>query len=282
MTFSIITICLNAAATIEQAMNSVLSQTRPPDEYIVIDGGSTDGTRDIIERYQHRLTQVVFEPDEGIYDAFNKGVSRASGDVIGILNADDLYAPWALERVAEARQNAPEAGVFYGKLAVVDEVRRCWTVYPLGTHRRLRDSMSIAHPATFVAREAYERCGVFDPSFKVSGDWDLMLRFLQEGVGFCPIDSVLTAFRNSGVSSGYSARLLDENARIYRKYLPSSAARSRILRMNLRRWGRGLVNGLGLAGLYARCRDKHILHAEAGGPFHGDFDALWREVAPKN
>ena len=95
--FSVITVCLNAAGTIKQSLESVLSQTLPPAEYIVVDGGSTDGTREIVERYRPRLTQVVFEPDDGIYDAFNKGLARATGDLVGILNADDLYAPWALE-----------------------------------------------------------------------------------------------------------------------------------------------------------------------------------------
>lgn len=279
--FSVITVCLNAAGTIEQSLESVLSQTLPPAEYIVVDGGSTDGTREIVERYRPRLTQVVFEPDDGIYDAFNKGLARATGDLVGILNADDLYAPWALETVAEACRQNPEAGVFYGKLAVVDEARGRWTVYPVGEHRRLLGRMSIAHPATFVARSLYGRHGFFDPTFRVSGDWEFILRLFRAGEGFCPVDRVLTAFRNSGVSSAYTPRLLRENRRIYETVLPPSAARRAILRMHLKCWGKRLLGTLGLSGLYARWRDRRLLNAEKSGVFDGQFEALWRDLTPR-
>ena len=277
--FSIVTVCLNAAGTVEQALDSVLSQTYPPFEYIVIDGGSTDGTREVIERYRPRLTNVVLEPDEGIYDAFNKGVTRATGDVVGILNADDLYAPWALETVAEAYGQSPRPGVFYGKLAVVDEARCRWTVYPVGDHRCLTSHMSIAHPATFVARSVYDQYGLFDPSFRVSGDWDLMLRFFQSGVPFYPVDRVLTAFRNSGVSSAYSERLLAENRRIYKDALPPFAAFRAILRMCLKRWGRRWIDGLGLSEFYARYRDSRLLCSEGAGVFDGSFARLWEALS---
>ena len=276
--FSIITVCLNAAGTIEQAMDSVLSQTCPPFEYIVIDGGSTDGTREIIERYRPRLTHIVLEPDEGIYDAFNKGVARATGDVVGILNADDLYAPWALETVAEAYRQSPDPGVFYGKLAVVDEARCRWTVYPVGDHRRLTSHMSIAHPATFVARSVYDRNGLFDPSFRVSGDWELMLRFFRFGVPFYPVDRVLTAFRNSGVSSAYSERLIAENRKIYMDALPPLAAFGAVLKMCLKRWGRRWIDDLGLSDFYARYRDSRLLCAEGSGAFDGSFSRLWEAL----
>ena len=277
--FSVVTVCLNAAATIERSLDSVLSQSCPVSEYIVVDGGSTDGTREIIGRYRPHLAHVVFEPDEGIYDAFNKGLARATGEVVGILNADDLYAPWALEAVAEACREHPEAGVFYGKLAVVDEVRHRWTVYPVGDHGRLFSHMSIAHPATFVTRSVYDRCGVFDPSFRVSGDWDLMLRLLRSGVCFQPVDRVLTAFRNSGISSAYSRRLLRENRRIYKNVLPPLSARGAILKMYLKCWGKRLVDTLGLSDAYARWRDGRLLRVESAGDFDGDFEALWRRLA---
>ncbi|MDR1377034.1 MAG: glycosyltransferase, partial [Synergistaceae bacterium] len=91
--FSIVTVCLNAAPTLEQALKSVLAQPYPHLEYIVIDGGSTDGTLRILDKYKDRLTRVISEPDGGIYDAFNKGIALATGDIVGLLNADDQYAP---------------------------------------------------------------------------------------------------------------------------------------------------------------------------------------------
>lgn len=280
--FSIVTVCLNAAGTIEQALNSVLAQTCPPFEYIVVDGGSTDGTREILERYRSWLRHVVLEPDDGIYDAFNKGVARATGDVVGILNADDIYAPWALETVAEACRQHPEAGVFYGKLAVMDEARGCWTVYPVGDHRRLFSHMSIAHPATFVTRRMYEQYGLFDPSYRVSGDWEFILRLFRAGERFCSIDRVLTAFRNSGVSSAYTPRLLAENRRIYETILPPSAAWRAILKMYLKCWGKRLIGTLGMSGLYARWRDNRLLNAESSGAFRGDFELLWEDLTSKS
>ncbi len=277
--FSIITVCLNAASTIEGAINSVLSQTCPPSEYIIIDGGSTDGTPDIIERYRSRLAHVISEPDRGIYDAFNKGLALASGDIIGILNADDVYAPWALESVAGGHAAQPGAGVFYGKLAVVDEQRGCWTVYPIGNHRNMLSNMSIAHPATFVLRSMYERHGFFDPSLKISGDWDFMLCLYHANETFCPIDSVLTAFRNSGVYSLPSLRLRQENRRIYRNNLPPLAAFKSIAKMELKYHGKRLIGALGLGEVYARYRDEKLLNAEASGKFEGFSESFWKEIS---
>ena len=135
----------------------------------------------------------------------------------------------------------------------------------VGDHRRLFSHMSIAHPATFVARRMYERYGLFDPSCRVSGDWEFILRLFRAGERFCAIDRVLTAFRNSGISSAYTPRLLAENRRIYKSILPRCPAWRAILKMHLKHWGRGLVNALGLAEAYARYRDGRLLNAERTG-----------------
>ena len=272
--FSIITVCLNAVSTIEQTLNSVLSQTLPSFEYIVIDGGSTDGTREVIEKHRTRLSHVVFEPDEGIYDAFNKGLALATGDIVGILNADDMYVPWALETVAEAASGNPESEIFYGNQVMLDESRRRWTIYPLEGHRNLLSSMSIPHPATFVRRSLYEKSGFFDDSFKITGDWDLILRFFKTGASFYPINRVLTAFRNSGISFQPSRRLLAENGRIYRANLSPSAAYKALAKMELRYWGRKCLNALKLYELYARYRDRYLLKVEMWGDFDGSAEAI--------
>jgi glycosyltransferase involved in cell wall biosynthesis len=279
---TVITVCLNAARTIEATLRSVISQSCPGLEYIVVDGGSTDGTLDILEKYKPSLARLISEPDRGIYDAFNKGLALATGEIIGILNADDQYAPWTFETVLEASRLRPGCGVFYGALAVVDEARRRWTVYPRGDHERLVDAM-IAHPASFVRKTLYERHGFFDENYKIAGDWDLFLRFRLARECFCPIDRVLTAFNNAGFSSRPSRLLVRENRAIYRKYrgriagLSGLAYLKKTVRAELKYWGRMGLELSGLYGLYSRYRDKRILRAEAWGAYAGP-EALWDAV----
>ncbi len=274
---TVITVCFNASATVGMAMDSVLSQEYPEVEYILIDGGSTDGTREILDRYRERLAYTVSEPDHGIYDAFNKGLRLASGDIIGILNADDQYAPWALATIAKAYSDNPGCGVFYGKLAVVDEERRKWTVYPLGDPTRLKDRMSIAHPAVFVTRGMYEKHGFFDERYKIAGDWDFMLRLFTAGEKFCPVNKVLAAFTNSGVSSVPSRRLIVENREIYNKYLTRPSALAKNVKMELKYLGRSFIDRTGLYNLYSRFRDGRILSVEGTGEYL-DHNVLWTAI----
>ncbi|MDR2180785.1 MAG: glycosyltransferase [Synergistaceae bacterium] len=273
--FSIVTVCLNAASALENALESVLAQSYPHLEYIVIDGGSTDGTREILDRYKDRLARVISEPDEGIYDAFNKGVELAAGDVVGLLNADDRYAPWALSAVAEAMREHPEIGVFYGKQVVIDEISRRWTVYPLGDPAGLPDSMCISHPAMFVRKSVYEKHGAFDASYKITGDWDFVLRLYRAGERFYPIDTVLTAFDNAGVSSVPSRRLLAENRRVYFRHLSLLSAAWKATRLELKYWGRKFLDTSGSYRLYSRYRDSRLLKVEISGTYTGSLKEVW-------
>ena len=119
MKISIITVCLNSESTIEQAFNSVLSQDFPDIELIVVDGASTDGTLEIIEKYKNRIGASISEPDQGIYDAMNKGIELATGDVIGILNSDDFYASTSIiSQVAKELENE-DVDAVYGDVAIV-------------------------------------------------------------------------------------------------------------------------------------------------------------------
>jgi glycosyltransferase involved in cell wall biosynthesis len=275
MFFSVVTVCFNAAPTLERALESVLTQSYPHLEYIVIDGGSTDGTLQILDKYKDRLTRVISEPDGGIYDAFNKGIGLAAGDVVGLLNADDRYAPWALSAVAEAVRGRPENGVFYGKQAVIDAASFRWTVYPLGNPAQLPDSMCIPHPAVFVKKSVYEKHGAFDASYKVAGDWDFVLGLYLAGERFCPIDTVLVAFDNDGVSSVPSRQLLAENRRVYFRHLNFTSAALRTGKSELRYWGRKLLDVSGGYRTYARWRDERLLEVEASGAYKGSLDEVW-------
>ncbi|GHS88551.1 hypothetical protein AGMMS49957_10260 [Synergistales bacterium] len=273
--FSVITVCLNAADTIEETIFSVLNQNYPALEYIIIDGGSTDGTTDIIERHGERA-KIVSEPDGGIYDAFNKGLAIASGDMVGIINADDMYAPWTLRTVDEASRRHPEGGVFYGKMARLDRASRKWTVYPLRRHSELLNRM-IGHPAVFVRNSVYKKQGFFDDGYKLVGDWDFMLRLYKAGEIFCPIDKVLAAFGDNGASSRPSLLLANENMAIYQKYLPRFAALKKILKTEIKYWLRLGIDALGLYPAYARLRDKRLLSVEKSG-LYSDAKAMWEEI----
>ncbi|MDR1741371.1 MAG: glycosyltransferase [Synergistaceae bacterium] len=272
---TVITVCLNAAESIEGTMLSVLGQDYPALEYIVIDGGSTDGTAEVVGRYRERLARFVSEPDGGIYDAFNKGIRLASGEIVGLLNAADCYAPWALRAVGDAA----EADVLCGKMAVIDEGRGRWTVYSrTGSGEEHLESHMLNHPAAFVRRSAYERYGLFDAGFKIAGDWDLMLRFSRGGAVFRPVDRVLTAVRGGGVSWRPSGLLLRENARVFARWLPPVRAALKTSAMYVRALGRVLLDATGAYRPYANLRDAAILPVEAEGQWSGEMGDIWDVV----
>jgi len=213
MKVSIITVCYNSAATIENTIKSVLSQTYPNIEHIIIDGGSTDGTLDVIERYRKKVAVVVSEPDRGIYDAMNKGIARASGDIIGTLNADDFYAcSDVIENVVRVMERS-RVDVCWGDLEYVsprdiNKVVRYWrsSEYTLGKFKR---GWHPPHPTFFVQRTVYEKYGKFNLEFKIAADYELMLRFLEK----CHVVSVyiprtLVKMRTGGASNFRSLRIL--------------------------------------------------------------------------
>jgi hypothetical protein len=135
--------------------------------------------------------------------------------------------------------------------------------------------MSIPHPASFLPRSTYDKWGYFDESYRITGDWDYMLRLYKNGASFCPIDEVLTAFPQFGASSFLSARHLLENKRVFSKYLNRSDALKSIAKMYLKYFGRRLLLATGTYGLYAAYRDRRIFHLESSGKYDGDVASMW-------
>jgi glycosyltransferase len=200
---SIITATYNSFATIRDCLESVCSQTVEP-EHIIIDGGSTDGTLNIAHSYPH-VAKVVSEPDDGIYDAMNKGIALASGDVIGILNSDDFYADKdVLARVSRVfSENSVDS--CYGDLVYVDSrdrrVIRRWKSGAFNRSAFYRGWMP-PHPTFFARREVYEKFGVFRTEMGSAADYELMLRFLvKNGITAEYIPHVLVRMRSGGVSN---------------------------------------------------------------------------------
>lgn len=203
---SVITAVFNRAHTLDEALRSVRAQTWPHVEHIVIDGGSTDGTLDVLAQHTDAIAHMVSEPDDGLYHALNKGIRRATGDVVGFLHADDSYAsPQVLERVAAAFKD-PAVGAVYGDLVYVnkEDVSRVVRYWRAGQFQRNRLSHGWMppHPTFYVRREHYQRIGGFDTRFRIAADYEHMLRVLWAGgVHAAYIPEVLVRMRMGGVSN---------------------------------------------------------------------------------
>lgn len=203
---SIVTVAFNSAGTIAETLESVATQTHQDAEHIVIDGASTDGTLDIVRRHGPDVTRVISEPDRGIYDAMNKGIAMATGDWIGFLNADDMFAsPQSLARIATA---VSQGGydIAYGDLVYVsardtDKVLRTWTSGPFDP-RSLQFGWMPPHPTFYVRRELIQELGGFDASLRIAADYEFMLRCLtRQGVRAAYIPEVLVRMRAGGASN---------------------------------------------------------------------------------
>ncbi len=184
---SIITPCWNSARTLERTLRSVLDQGYGNLEYILVDGGSQDGTVDIIRKYEGRLARWVSEKDRGVYDAMNKGIGMATGDWVGIINSDDLYAPGVFSRLAAL--SGEDADIHYGDVRMLYPDRQPLVVRSAAALGRASFwHMPVQHPAAFVRRSVYVEDGGFREGMRIAADYDLMLRLFLKGRRFrhCP------------------------------------------------------------------------------------------------
>lgn len=185
MRISVVTVCFNAADTVLETLRSVEEQDHPDVEHIVVDGASTDGTAELIRRHGTKVACFISEPDHGIYDAMNKGLAHATGEVVAFLNADDVYLhSGVLSRVA-AVMKTPELDACYANLVYVDRtdpsrVVRVWRSRDFVPGLFLRGWMP-AHPTLFCRRRVFNDFGVFDLAFRQQSDFDLTMRFFEIG-----------------------------------------------------------------------------------------------------
>lgn len=226
---SLITVCFNSSQTIRRTFDSVLRQSYPDIEYLVIDGQSSDGTLDIIREYEPLFQgkmKWISEKDEGIYDAMNKGIRMASGELIGIINSDDYYEDNAVELMINAMTQEPYQ-VLYG------EIRR-WQdgveeSVGLLTHTFLRDRM-IHHPACFVTKAVYRDFGAFDIQYPCVADYDFMLRMTEKKeVKFYPIYQLIANFTAGGMCATEKAYLDLLRMRHNRKLISAWEYRKQLL-----------------------------------------------------
>ena len=194
---SIITPVRNAAATLERTLSSVLAQNYPAIETVVVDGASTDGTLDILRRHDRDLDCWISEPDDGISDAFNKGIALASGEIMGILNADDWYEPGAIAAVVDAFARSG-AGAVCGALQYWNGPKRGMVFFSNPDNLRLESTVN--HPTLFVQRAVYRQFGLFQTRYRFAMDYDLILRLYLGGVRYEALPDVLANMQLGGRS----------------------------------------------------------------------------------
>lgn len=195
---SIITIVYNAISTIEKTILSVINQTYTNIEYIIIDGGSTDGTIDIIKKYDNKIAYWISEPDRGIYDAMNKGIKKATGEWINFMNAGDtFYATTTIENLIIFFKNNT-GGIIYGNREVVDDNG----IYKnqISNLSTIKYSMGIFHQSSFIYTSLHKE-NLFDISYKIAADYDFFYKMINNNVKFIKTDTNICVFLDGGVSS---------------------------------------------------------------------------------
>jgi glycosyltransferase involved in cell wall biosynthesis len=221
LSISVITAVFNRADTIGQALDSVQTQTLANVEHVVIDGASTDGTVAVLESRRERISVLVSEKDAGIYDALNKGLGLATGDVVGLMHSDDFFADErVLEKVAAAFSDPNVDGV-YGDLDYVakdksERIIRRWRSGPYDP-TKLAWGWMPPHPTLYLRRSVIEKWGGFDTSFHIAADYDQMLRYLAKGrIRLAYIPEVLVKMRVGGESNRSLSRIVRKSREDYR------------------------------------------------------------------
>lgn len=216
MKVSIITVCYNSEQYLKSAIESVLSQDYKNVEYIIVDGASKDGTLDIIKSYGNKITKVISEPDKGIYDAMNKGIKAATGDVVGILNSDDYFTDEnSVSAITECFKQS-ELDAVYGDIKFVNPDNLNKTVrYYSGKHFKnwmYRFGMMPPHATVYIKRNLFDKFGYYKPDFKVSADIELLMRyFVVNKIRTTYIAKDMVTMRTGGVSTGSIAGKLQIN-----------------------------------------------------------------------
>jgi glycosyltransferase involved in cell wall biosynthesis len=205
-TVSVITVSYNSITTIKDTINSVLAQTYPDIEFIIVDGSSTDGTVELIRSFGNRITKFVSEPDKGVYDAINKGIRLATGDIVGILNSDDFfYDNTVIEKVSECLNHENTDAVF-GDVQFFNPSKPGNIVryYSSGNFKtsKFKFGFMPAHPSFYVKRELFEKFGYYKIDYKIAADYELILRFLLiNNIKYKYLEMPFVSMRTGGLSN---------------------------------------------------------------------------------
>ncbi|AVF67399.1 glycosyltransferase [Vibrio harveyi] len=220
MKVSIITVCYNSSATIEDTIKSVKSQTYKDIEYIIVDGGSTDNTNQIINNYSECVDIHISESDEGLYDAMNKGIGMATGDVIGILNSDDFFC--TEHSVADLISGfvSDDIDGVYSDLVYVQEkdTSKVTRLYSSKVYKQslIKFGLMLPHPTFYVKRSVYEKCGLYRTDYRVAADFELIARCVSKGTKLNRVPKITVKMREGGISSSGLLWRVHQNAEIVR------------------------------------------------------------------
>jgi glycosyltransferase involved in cell wall biosynthesis len=224
---TIITVCRNSATTIRQSIESVLNQDYNNIEYLVLDGESADGTLDILEEYRQANTNrfnFISESDFGLYYAMNRGIEMANGELIGIINSDDVYHSHAVSEVINVWLENDRPELVLGSTAIMDYSFSNTKGIAKSIIEKSNAHVAIPHPSSFISKRAYSSYGKFDTNFRYAADRDLLLRFIFSGASYIIVDSVFAYFRQGGLGSRIGITAQIENFMIDKKYVGTCTA----------------------------------------------------------
>ena len=233
MRVTIITVCYNRRTTIEQSIKSVLNQDYPDIEYIVVDGNSSDGTQDIIESYSDKITKYVSEPDKGMYDAINKGLGMATGDIVGLMHSDDVFFDETVisKIVAVFNKNSNTDAVYGDGIYVTNDAEQKIVRNRIGgayDYKKIKAGWLPLHPTVYIKRSIIEKYGNYNLDFKIASDTEFLLRYLYKyKINISYLNAYIVKMRMGGLSTNYKKALevLREDYNIY-KFHELSGARA--------------------------------------------------------
>lgn len=217
---SIVTICFNSVDTIENTIESVLNQNYPNIEYIIIDGSSQDGTKEIINNYSSQIATFISEPDSGLYDAMNKGIKASTGDIIGFINSDDMLSNKSVIRKIVKCFEESNANIVYGdkkyvKRYKLDQTVRYWRA---GTYRngKFQNGWMPPHLSTYIKKSLYDKYGLFRTDLKIAADYELLLRFIVKYKNIpVYLPTVIAVMRQGGISNSSIKNRLQSLREVY-------------------------------------------------------------------
>nr|WP_294930697.1 glycosyltransferase family 2 protein [uncultured Flavobacterium sp.] len=233
MKVSVITVCYNRKATIEQSIKSVLDQDYPNIEYIVVDGNSSDGTQDIIESYSDKITKYVSEPDKGMYDAINKGLGMATGDIVGLMHSDDVFFNETVisKIVSVFNKNSNTDAVYGDGIYVTNDAEQKIVRNRIGgayDYKKIKAGWLPLHPTVYIKRSIIEKYGNYNLDFKIASDTEFLLRYLYKyKINISYLNAYIVKMRMGGLSTNYKRafEVLREDYNIY-KFHELSGARA--------------------------------------------------------
>jgi len=224
MKITIITVCYNRKATIAKAIESVLSQNYDDIEYIIVDGNSTDGTKEIVESYGDKITQFISEPDKGMYDAINKGLRMATGDVIGLMHSDDeFYDDLVINRIVDRFDKESNIDGIYGDgIYISNDIQERLIRNRIGGRfsiKKIKNGWLPLHPTVYLKKSTIDKNGLYNLDFKIASDTEFLLRYLyKHKINMSYINSYIVKMRMGGMSTSFKRafEVLLEDYRIYK------------------------------------------------------------------